>query len=266
MPKILIRSLENAPVAQPPRHGMSGSGFAVSPVIAGPADPLHLQRLCLTPPATLAWSDSGRGFILYVKSGAVEVEGQEVGAGGSITAEHAAALRLTAGVHAELLMFSQGPAGELGTQGAGGHIHILPPQSVPRRKHYAGYEHIGGALFADASCPTCSLWLHENSFWGNHGADLHTHSEDEIIVVLTGQVILGRQSHGPGTVIAVAAHTVYGFATDGDGTTIINFRPASPTYQSRNAARTSIDEREFHVRQLGSPAPLTVRSPGSTTA
>lgn len=261
MAKILIRSLADAPREASPDPASRVSGVDIRAVLAGPDVPLHLHRLLLRPAAWIAWNDGGRGLMLYVKSGVVQILGQEVGAGGAITVEHGAKARLTAVEESELLMFQQGPICNARIEGAGGHVHILVPQSVPRRTHYAGMDHLGGALFADASCPSCSLWLHENTFMGHHGADLHTHSEDEVIVVLAGEVILGKRNYPSGTVIAVAANTVYGFATGHENSTILNFRPAAPTYRSRKAGLTEIDERAFHVQQLGSPIPCSYRSP-----
>jgi len=53
----------------------------------------------------------------------------------------------------------------------------------------------------------------------------HAHTEDEIIYVLTGSILLGARTLGPGDALHVAKDTLYGFRTGPEGCTFLNFRP-----------------------------------------
>ena len=114
-------------------------------------------------------------------------------------------------------------------------------------------EGIGGALHANAQCPTCSVWLHENSYaMADKETTVHSHSEDEVIFVHTGSIRLGNRIYGAGTALAIAANTKYGFFSGPDGLGFVNFRGTSPTYTSGDG-KTVLDEAELWQGMLGSP-------------
>lgn len=109
------------------------------------------------------------------------------------------------------------------------------------------------ALHADARCPTCELWLHENDFFAaNEETALHSHSEDEVIFVRGGSIRLGKRLCGPGTALAIAANTKYGFRSGPDGLSFVNFRGTSPTYRSADGALV-LDEAELWRTKVGVP-------------
>ena len=136
---------------------------------------------------------------------------------------------------------------------AGGHIHLLPSEKVPRTQGMGGNQGIGGALHADAGCPTCSVWLHENSYaMADKETAPHSHSEDEVIFVHTGSIRLGNRLYGPGTALAIAAATKYGFHSGPDGLGFVNFRGSSPTYTSADG-KVVMDVAELWRGLLGRP-------------
>jgi hypothetical protein len=53
----------------------------------------------------------------------------------------------------------------------------------------------------------------------------HSHSQDELIHVLTGQIALGRATLGPGDTLYVQAHRRYTFTGGPDGFSFLNYRP-----------------------------------------
>jgi hypothetical protein len=152
--------------------------------------------------------------------------------GSSAIVERGAELALTGGeAGAQVLLFSGAEAGS----GGGGHVHLLPVADVPRMAAEAGSRGVSGGLHADSDCPTCAVWLHENHFPG--GMDLsaeqaergvHSHTEDEIIFVIGGEIRLGAKIYGPGTALAIAADTLYGFTAGPAGLSFVNFRAAMP--------------------------------------
>ena len=118
---------------------------------------------------------------------------------------------------------------------SGGHVHLLPNEQVPRVSNLGGPSGTGGGMHANAECPTCQVWLHENTFPPHPEATsvdaekgIHSHTEDEVIFVTAGQIRLGNQLHGPGTALAIAADTLYGFTSGPEGLSFINFRAARP--------------------------------------
>lgn len=67
--------------------------------------------------------------------------------------------------------------------------------------------------------------LFESHVLPNTTVALHSHDEDEIIYVLDGEMILGKQSLRKGSSLFVAAKTRYGFRVGPEGVKFLNFRP-----------------------------------------
>ena len=53
----------------------------------------------------------------------------------------------------------------------------------------------------------------------------HAHVEDEIIVVVDGELRLGARTLGAGSSVMVPGGTLYAFVAGPDGCTFLNFRP-----------------------------------------
>jgi len=76
--------------------------------------------------------------------------------------------------------------------------------------------------------------------------EAHSHTSDEIIVVMDGSLILGARTCHPGTSIYVPGGTLYGFRAGPDGLRFLNFRPRQDlTYftKDRHLARRSANQR-----------------------
>jgi quercetin dioxygenase-like cupin family protein len=63
------------------------------------------------------------------------------------------------------------------------------------------------------------------------GAEIqtHCHDEDEIIYILSGAMVIGARTVGPGASLTIPGSTFYGFRAGPEGLTILNFRPRSDT-------------------------------------
>jgi hypothetical protein len=256
MSRIVVAGVEEASAGSPP-DGARLSGGAAIPVIADATQPLQFHALRLDPGGQFQIDDARGGSAIYVRSGAVEVAGHSVGAGGAIVIEHRATATIAAEAASDLLCFSG--VGESPSR-AGGHLHILPPSSVPRCADLNGHG-VGGALFADAACPSCEMWLHETTLAPAGEVPLHAHSEDEIIVVLEGELLFGPRVLGTLGALAIPRQAHYSFRAGPGGLVFINFRPRSPTYLPRAADREPIDERAYYLAHMPPPAPLTIASP-----
>ena len=68
----------------------------------------------------------------------------------------------------------------------------------------------------------------------------HSHDEDEIILVVEGELHAGSHVIGPGGSMYVEGGTVYAFRAGPDGLRFFNFRPRlDATYHSRAESRAS---------------------------
>ena len=67
--------------------------------------------------------------------------------------------------------------------------------------------------------------LFESQVPPNLVAPIHSHEEDEIIYILEGEMLFGRESYTRGSAIFVAANARYGFRAGPEGVRFLNFRP-----------------------------------------
>ena len=64
-----------------------------------------------------------------------------------------------------------------------------------------------------------------------YAADVHCHSEDEVIYIVEGEMIMDGRSHGPGTVIFMQRATDYGFTVGPQGVRFLEMRPGRARYR-----------------------------------
>lgn len=231
-----------------------GAGVTSRAYMDGVGDPLHLVSHRLEPGAGLRAEGAPNDELLYVLDGSVGAQDVELPAGSSMIVEYGASLDIRAGEDgAEVLAFLR-PDRPVNAR-PGGHVHILPRDHVPRAHDLGMQNEMGGGIHADAACPTCTVWLHENDFHCTAGTviPLHSHSEDEIIFITAGAIRLGHRRYGRGMALAVAAGTRYGFEAAPEGLSFINFRAASPTVTT---ARGTSDEAATWIGRLGRPTYL----------
>lgn len=230
MARILVADPDKVPEARLPK-GVRGQGRAFAAVTAD-RFPLELHRLELAPGERALVGPRGVDTVLYVWKGGIGAGGCSLPAGSSMIVERGAESALTAALDgATVLIFAGTAAG----RGEGGHVHLLPLGRVPACERMSAQSDTGGSIHADSDCPSCEVWLHQNRFSGADAPDeetarrgVHSHSEDEIIVVIDGSMRLGRRLVGPGTAIAIAAGTLYSFTPGPDGLSFVNFRAHQP--------------------------------------
>lgn len=256
MARISIGTSDKAAPASPP-DGIAGASDCRA-YFDRESDPLHLYQHRLEPGATLQIGAMACDCVGYIWEGSVKAGDAELPHGSSLVVEHGAEMALTAGDEgAGILTFlEREPQG----QRAGGHVHLLPDSNVPRYAPEPGVGGVSGGLHANGLCPTCEVWLHENTMpgmsdeaasqMGDRG--IHSHSEDEIIFVTGGTMRLGTKLHGPGTAIAIAADTMYSFTPGPDGLSFINFRAGHPE-AFRMKDGTPFDEAGYWKDRVSTP-------------
>lgn len=89
-------------------------------------------------------------------------------------------------------------------------------------------------FFSDASAPTNRLWLLATDRPQYFESSAHSHSQDELIHVLRGEIRVGRRVVGAGDTLWVAADRRYKLYSGGDGVHFINYRRDASVMTSPN--------------------------------
>jgi hypothetical protein len=249
MPKVSITSVEKAPVVASP-EGSCGAVETRS-LFGRDVDRIQVYLHRLGQGATVRFSGAPTDRLIYLWQGEVEAGGVRLGPRSSAIVEYGSSSIVTAcSEGAALLAFNLRERSP--DERRGGHVHLLPSERVPRIDAVNG-RRIAMALHADAQCPTCRLWFHENDYaHADEETALHSHSEDEVIFVRAGTIRLGKRLYEAGTALAIAAHTKYGFFSGPGGLSFVNFRGTSPTYTSADGS-VVLDEAELWRSHVGRP-------------
>ncbi len=232
MPKVSIVPLDKARTVAAPQ-ACSGIGQA-KVYLDDERSPLHLHLYEIAVGHPLQIEQSAIDRVIYIWRGSVRAGGHLLSEGSSAIVEHGRSLNLQGeGTMSRILVFAAANASHQSRPG--GHVHLMPVERVPRTKVAEGSRAAVGGMHANSECPTCQVWLHENTFPGVAAVSkeesvlgIHSHTEDEIIFVTDGQIRLGSRLHGPGTALAIAANTLYGFTAGPEGMRFVNFRAGQP--------------------------------------
>ena len=73
-------------------------------------------------------------------------------------------------------------------------------------------------------------WIHINSLPAGVKAQPHSHSQDEVIFILEGELAMGGRTCGPGTVVFMERDTQYGFTVGPRGVRFLNIRRGLATF------------------------------------
>jgi mannose-6-phosphate isomerase-like protein (cupin superfamily) len=200
------------------------SGAARSAPLSPDGFPLWLVGGVLDDGAALTWSDAHGDEVLHVTRGELAVDGRVCPTGGAVIVESGVVTTVRAVGEAEVLHF--GPAdlappadgfyGPAATEGHG--VHVVGPGGT--------FAQVEGArdtrFFADSTCPTCRLTLLHTGRSEAYESAPHSHSQDELIHVLRGELQLGAYRVGPGDTLAIAKDVRYRFRSDGFA--FVNYR------------------------------------------
>jgi quercetin dioxygenase-like cupin family protein len=212
-------------------HEVSG---AVEARLVSPEDfSLWLVRGDLGAGAAVAWGTDHGDEAVYVLDGEVVVDGRTCPAGGAVVVEAGVAVELRAPAGASIV--HQG-AYDPTPRVPGGHTaHVVGPGGT--------WAQVGDGrdtrYFADSECPTCRTTLFTTGRSHEYVSAPHSHSADELLHVLEGEVVVGRRHLGPGSTVAVAADRRYGFRSP--GFTFLNYRP-DVSRLTRDRSEPSIEE------------------------
>ncbi len=175
---------------------------------------------------TLTWTEEHGDEAVYVTEGALRIDGRECPTRGAVVVEAGVATRARAvGPTRVIHMGPSDPtppiAGLHGPAAAEEHcIHVVGPRGT--------FERVADdretRFYADATCPTCRVWLLYTSRTFAYESRIHSHSQDELIHVLYGEIELGSLSLGPGASLFIAADQPYHFRAAAGGFGFLNYR------------------------------------------
>ncbi len=258
MGRVVFAEVDQSPIADRPLPaGVTGEGKIASRAMFDTPDrPLMVWQHELAPGATLRLDRPAFGHILYVRSGSIAAEGQTLGEGGTVIAEHLSAAALRAGPEGAVLLDFHAPDGcRVKPAKAGGHVHVVDQLGILRTGNFkdkdtnlkddAGYT---GVLWADSDCPTCDLWLHKSSMRGPvpQAGSLHSHTADEIIFILEGEMLMGQRKLTSGTAMAIDGDTRYRLGVSDAGLAFLNFRShGSIVSMFEQGAKEPMDEKKL---------------------
>jgi len=239
----------------PDLQGISAAGAITSRHVIASDEALELWVHDLRAGAELRWQPRLHDHLVYVWKGALTVDGTPVCAGQVVVVERLASCSFKAAAPGVTLAhfhqsLTQAPISEK----AGDQVHIVAAEG-----QFSRWDDARAArhtVWVDAHCPNNELWLHKSAFQKRRPqSEPHLHNENEIIFVIEGGTIVGK-NHGPGTAIAVAAGTVYTFGVADGGTTFINFRATNPLVKMVDRGKPVGDwmsERAFMKNELAVP-------------
>ncbi len=87
-------------------------------------------------------------------------------------------------------------------------------------------------------------WVFVQSLEANLVAPVHSHTQDEVIYVLEGDMKVGKKVLGTGSVLYVEKDTQYGFTVGDSGVRFLNARPGPAMITVAGATRDEYSREE----------------------
>ena len=227
----IVRAADTEPSNAFGARGFAVDGEVTARVVSPDDFSLWLIRADLADGTTIEWPEAHGDEAVYVIDGALEVEDPAgrtvvVPRAGSAVVESGVATRVRA--RGATRVMHVGPAdgvpptdGFNGPADPHGHgIHTVGPKGTYARVDGEGDSH----YYADSTCPTCRITLLSVGRNGPSTSAPHSHTQDELIHLVSGGLTLGARRVGPGDTLAIAAGVRYGFRGDEGGFLFLNYR------------------------------------------
>jgi hypothetical protein len=215
-------------------------GFARSRPASPAGASIWMQNVELEAGTRLVWEAGHRDEGLYVEAGELAVGGRRCGAGGALVVEGGGTQEVEVLRAARVLHMGPAPRNAESVREGAAPFASSPPSVPPPVGARAPKVHVVGPrgvfetlepgretrFFADATCPGCSLWLLYTARTIAYESPVHTHTQDELVHVLHGEIRVGSLAAGPGETIFVAANQPYQFRAEAGGFGFLNYRRA----------------------------------------
>ncbi len=232
----VIHAAEVEPAGSYPRSTVEISGDCTSQLVSPDGASLWLVAADLAAGAKLRWGTEHGDEAVYVRSGSLAVDGRVCPADGALIVESGVSARATAETDTSIVHV--GPVDSTPpTDGLRG-----PAESEGREVRIVGPDGVWATVddnqrtrfFSDASSPTNRLWLLASDRPQYFESSAHSHSQDELIHVLRGEIRVGRRVVGVGDTLWVAADRRYKLYSGDDGVHFINYRRDASVMTSPN--------------------------------
>lgn len=220
--------------------------------------PLWMVVSELADGAELHWDDDHGDDGVYVLAGNLELDGHRCPTGGALIVESGAAaaaraIGTTTIVHCGPVDPAPPAGGLYGPPEPDGHgVHVVGDDGWFRS---GDRERVVATWFADSTCPRCRISFFH--VWRGEGGvkdRSHTHTQDELIYIVGGSLIVGGVEHGPGSCLAIPANLRYSVTSGPDGNAFLNYRrdvsvqgyrPGEPTELEGALARGGVEIADF---------------------
>ncbi len=212
------------------------SGECAAQQVSPDGASLWLVAADLAAGTELSWGTEHGDEAVYVRSGSLTIEGRVCPADGAVIVE--AGVAATATAESDASIVHVGPADPSPpSDGLRG-----PAESAGRGVRVVGPDGLWATVddtqrtrfFSDASSSTNRLWLLATDRPQYFESSAHSHSQDELIHVLRGEIRVGRRVVGEGDTLWVAADRRYKLYSGGDGVHFINYRRDASVMTSPN--------------------------------
>ena len=219
-----------------PASTVTASGVRTARQVSPDDASLWLVVAELAEGAELRWGSDHGDEAVYVRSGRLIVDGRTCPADGAMVVEAGVAAVATAESNTSIVHV--GPVDPAPpTEGLRG-----PADTTGRGVRVVGSEGIWATVdetqrtrfFSDASAPTNRLWLLATDRPQYFESSAHSHSQDELIHVLRGEIRVGRRVVGVGDTLWVAADRRYKLYSGDQGVHFINYRRDASVMTSPN--------------------------------
>ena len=212
------------------------SGECAAQQVSPDGASLWLVAADLAAGTELSWGTEHGDEAVYVRSGSLTVDGRVCPADGAVIVE--AGVAATATAESDASIVHVGPADPSPpSDGLRG-----PAESAGRGVRVVGPDGLWATVddtqrtrfFSDASSSTNRLWLLATDRPQYFESSAHSHSQDELIHVLRGEIRVGRRVVGVGDTLWVAADRRYKLYSGDDGVHFINYRRDASVMTSPN--------------------------------
>lgn len=217
------------------------TGQATATIVAPADSPLRLIRAHLVKGAALQFPTNHGDSGIYVVSGELRVVDRSCVAGGAVIVEAGVVATVDVLADSEILhLWSD----EIDVPSHSGHlVHVVGPGGWFRTQ---ASDNVNATWYCDSTCPSCriSLFLVSSKPRPVSPGPRHSHSADELIVVLSGELRLGAHAYGPGTSLFVPADVRYALSHGVDGAIYLNYRKeaSEQTYVGAGRPREPVAE------------------------
>ena len=232
----VTRAAEIEAATRHPRPTVGISGAVSARQVSPDGTSLWLVAADLAAGTELRWGAEHGDEAVYVRSGSLAVDGRVCPADGAMVVE--AGVAATAIAETDTSIVHVGPNDSAPpSDGLRG-----PAEDEGRGVRIVGTDGMWATVdetqrtrfFSDASASTNRLWLLATDRPQYFESSAHSHSQDELIHVLRGEIRVGRRTVGVGDTLWVAADRRYKLYSGDDGVHFINYRRDASVMTSPN--------------------------------